>query len=149
MANGETKGITVKVDADLHAEIWEYLKAHNMKMSEFVSAALENELHPKNDMKEGMNMGNVRTIAFQVPEELFHRIKDYLNRNNMTQRQFLLGLIEEELEREQTAREEAEAGMEAEQTVNEEEAAEDATEQPESDLGEEEAGEEEGISMGM
>lgn len=50
-------------------------------------------------------MANTRTIAVQVPEDLFQRIKDYLQRNNMTQRQFLLGLIEDELEREQTERE--------------------------------------------
>ncbi len=46
-------------------------------------------------------MANTRTIAFQVPEDLFQRIKDYLQRNNMTQRQFLIGLIEEELMREE------------------------------------------------
>ena len=39
-------------------------------------------------------MANTRTIAVQVPEDLFQRIKDYLQRNNMTQRQFLIGLIE-------------------------------------------------------
>ena len=52
-------------------------------------------------------MGNMRTMAFQVPEELFQKIKDYLQRNNMTQRQFLLGLIEAELDRDLTEREAA------------------------------------------
>ena len=33
MANGEKKGITVKVDADLHAEVSEYL-AQNTKRCE-------------------------------------------------------------------------------------------------------------------
>ena len=50
-------------------------------------------------------MANTRTIAVQVPEDLFQRIKDYLQRNNMTQRQFLIGLIKDELERDQTERE--------------------------------------------
>lgn len=40
-----------------------------------------------------------------MPEDLFQRIKDYLQRNNMTQRQFRIGLIEDELERDQTERE--------------------------------------------
>ena len=44
-------------------------------------------------------MGNMRTLAFQVPEELFQKIKDYLQRNNMTQKQFVIGLIENEIER--------------------------------------------------
>lgn len=49
-------------------------------------------------------MGNMRTMAFQVPEELFQRIKSYLQRNNMSQKQFVLGLIEAELDREQAQR---------------------------------------------
>lgn len=105
MPNGEKKGITVRIDADLHAEVSQYLRDHGMTMAEFVSLALDDELHPKNQMKEGNNMANTRTIAVQVPEDLFQRIKDYLQRNNMTQRQFLIGLIEDELERDQTERE--------------------------------------------
>ncbi len=99
----EKKGITVKIDAALHAEVREYLESHGMTMAEFVSQALDNELHPKFQMKEMQMMANTRTIAFQVPEELYQRIKDYLTRNNMTQKQFFLGLVETELEREQQA----------------------------------------------
>ena len=48
------------------------------------------------------NNGN-RTMAFQIPEELFQRIKRYLERESdrlgrrMTQREFVLELIEEAL----------------------------------------------------
>lgn len=101
MSTGEKKGITVKIDADLHNQIRQYLEAHDMTMAEFITLAADNELHPQNTMKEGDKMANTRTIAFQVPEDLFQRIKDYLQRNNMTQRQFLIGLIEEELAREE------------------------------------------------
>ena len=102
----EKKGITVKIDADLHAEIREYLERHEgMTMAEFITLAVDDELHPKIQQKEGNNMGNMRTMAFQVPEELFRRIKDYLHRNNMSQKEFVLGLIETELDREQAERE--------------------------------------------
>ena len=50
-------------------------------------------------------MANTRTLAIQIPEELFQRIKDYLQRNNMTQKQFIIGLIEDELNRDLTQRE--------------------------------------------
>lgn len=50
-------------------------------------------------------MENMRTVAFQVPEDLFQKIKDYLQRNHMTQKQFILGLIEDELERDLAERE--------------------------------------------
>lgn len=99
MSIDEKKGITVKVDAELHAEVRQYLERHNITMAEFVTLALEDELHPKIRMKEEKNMGNMRTIAFQVSEDLFQRIKEYLLRNNMTQKEFIIGLIEDELER--------------------------------------------------
>lgn len=104
MPTNEKKGITVKIDAGLHAEVRQYLESHGMTMAEFVTQALQDELHPKINMQEGKNMGNMRTIAFQVPEELFHRIKDYLQNNNMTQKEFMLGLIENELNRDLTQR---------------------------------------------
>ena len=94
----DKKGITVRIDAGLHAEVRQYLESHEMTMAEFVALALQDELHPKMNMEE-KNMGNMRTLAFQVPEELFQRIKDYLQRNNMTQKEFMIGLIENEIER--------------------------------------------------
>ena len=100
----EKKGITVKIDADLHAEVRKYIEQHGMTMAEFITLAVDNELHPKYQNKEEKNMGNMRTMAFQVPEELFQRIKGYLQRNNMSQKQFVLGLIETELDREQAQR---------------------------------------------
>ena len=99
MPENEKKGITVKVDAGLHAEVRQYIEAHGMTMAEFVSMALDNELHPKIRTAEEKNMENMRTMAFQVPEEMFQRIKEYLHRHHMTQKQFVLGLIEAELNR--------------------------------------------------
>ena len=103
MPNEEKKGITVKVEAALHAEVRQYLKSHGMTMAEFVTLALQDELHPKIQMKE--DTGSMRTLAFQVPDDLFRRIKEYLQRNNMTQKEFIIGLIETELERDMAERE--------------------------------------------
>ena len=101
-------------------------------------------------------MANTRTIAVQVPEDLFQRIKDYLLRNNMTQRQFLIGLIEDELERDQSERE-----GKNEAVSDEPEQGEDNPEQDENaavdDLGadsdedevEAESEEDQGFTMGM
>lgn len=99
MSETEKKGITVKIDADLHAQIRQYIEANGMTMTEFVSQALDDELHPKTTIKEEKYMGNMRTMAFQVPEDLFQQIKDYLDRHHMTQKQFVLGLIQDELDR--------------------------------------------------
>ncbi|MBR1383656.1 MAG: hypothetical protein IJ555_07600 [Ruminococcus sp.] len=95
----EKKGITVKVDAELHAQVRAYIEANGMTMADFVAQALDNELHPR--IQEGQNMSNMRTMAFQVPEEMFQEIKDYLNRHHMKQKDFVLGLIRAELDRDQ------------------------------------------------
>ena len=93
----EKKGITVKVDAELHSEVRQYLDENGLTMAEFVAKSLRDELHPK--FTEEKSMENMRTLAFQVPEELFRKIKDYLQRNNLTQKEFVIGLIENEIER--------------------------------------------------
>lgn len=139
MPNPNTKGISVHVDRELHAEITAYLQENNMKMAdfitlaaqellrppsmeidpdlqseinayleendmtmdEFIALAAQDELHPKTPEVEVKEVGNTRTLAFQVPEQLFQRIKDYLARNGMTQKAFVIGLIEEELDRDE------------------------------------------------
>ena len=98
----EMKGITVKIPADLHAEVKAYLEAHGMTMGEFIAQAVDNELHPKIQItQEDKNMERMRTLAFQVPDSLFQRVKAYLERNHMTQKQFVVGLIEAELEQDE------------------------------------------------
>ena len=100
MMADEKRGITVKIDAALHAQVKAYVEAHGMTMAEFVSQALDDELHPKQQM--GGTMENNRTIAFQVSEELYRQIKDYLNAHHMTQKEFMIGLIKQELQRDLT-----------------------------------------------
>ena len=132
---GSKKGISVQVDAALHAEVKEYMEAHGMTMGDFVSLALQNELHPKRMGGEN-DVEKQRTIAFAVPESLFQKIKAYLQRNNLTQKQFFLSLIEAELEREEqmlTTAEPEEEGLEDEdpETLDEPEAyAEEAVSDP-------------------
>ena len=136
MSETEKKGITVKIDADLHAQIRQYIEANGMTMTEFVSKALDDELHPKTTIKEEKYMGNMRTMAFQVPEDLFNQIKDYLERHNMTQKQFVLGLIQDELDRDY---EEQQAMAEKQQSEDEpdEDEDEELDEAEDEDLSEE------------
>ncbi len=104
MPTNDKKGVTVKINAELHVEVKRYIEEKGMTMGDFVALALQNKLHPKNNIREDKNMGNMRTMAFQVTEDLFQKIKDYLQRNNMTQKQFVIGLIENEIERDLTQR---------------------------------------------
>ena len=136
MPETEKKGITVKIDADLHAQVKQYIEENGITMAEFVSKALDDELHPKTSIKEEKYMGNMRTMAFQVPEDLFNQIKDYLERHNMTQKQFVLGLIQDELDRDY---EEQQAMAEKQRSEDEpdEDEDEDLDETEDKDLSEE------------
>lgn len=127
MPDNEMKGITVKVDAQLHAQVREYIEAHGMTMSEFVAKALDSELHPS-QTRGGVNMAN-RTLAFQVPEETFDRLKDYLSRHpGLTQKDFVLGLIEAELDRDLQQTNEVEQQPEEEELDEDEDFDEDEEE---------------------
>lgn len=160
MSEAEKKGITVKIDADLHPQVKQYIEENGITMAEFVSKALDDELHPKTTIKEEKYMGNMRTMAFQVPEDLFLQIKDYLDRHHMTQKQFVLGLIQDELDRDY---EEQQAMAEKQQSEDkpDEDEDEDLDETEDEDLSEEdededldesedpEESEDEGMSMDM
>ncbi len=92
-------------------------------------------------------MENMKTIAVQVPEDLFQKIKEYLQRNNMTQKQFLIGLIEDELERDQMEREDQSDDMTDEDDDEEDEDEEEDEYDEEEE--EEDNDEEQGPEMGM
>lgn len=151
MPTEEKRGITVKVDAELHAEVKQYIESHGMTMAEFVTLALQDELHPKFKTKE--DIGNMRTLAFQVPDDLFKQIKEYLQRNNMTQKEFIIRLIEIELERDMTERESVSDTQtdDSEQTEEDTEPEETAAvDDFEDDSDEDESeDEEQGFTMGM
>lgn len=132
----EKKGLTVKIDAELHAQVREYVESHGMTMAEFVSQALDDELHPKQQM--GGTMENNRTIAFQVSEELYRQIKEYLNAHHMTQKEFMIGLIQQELERDQQAVHE-ETEEESQDESEDEELDEDESEENDEEVDEDES----------
>ena len=96
---------------------------------------------------------NTRTLAFQIPEELFQRIKNHLEKESkrrgirLTQRDFVLGLIEqalEEAEREAARTEETAAGQPDEADARYEPDAEAPDGEPEAEEDGEEAEETEG-----
>ena len=119
----ETKGVTCKIPLDLHNRITEEIRQNASTMSKFIEQIILEHYE-----KGAITMGKTRTMAFQVSEELFQQIKDYLARyeqvyhRKLTQKEFVIGLIEQALEE---ADEEFEAAEAAE--------VEDATEAVEAD----------------
>ena len=110
----ETKGITCKIPLELHERISEEIRETGSTMSQFIEMVIRE--HYEKGANKAMEKG--RTLAFQVSEELFQKVKDYLERyeqtygRRLTQKEFVIGLIEQALEE---AEEEFEAARAAEQ----------------------------------
>ena len=70
----ETKGVTCKIPLDLHNQISEEIRETESTMSKFI------EMIIREHYEKGANriMEKGRTLAFQVSEELFQRVKEYL-----------------------------------------------------------------------
>ena len=94
----ETKGLTCKIPLDLHNRISEEIKQNESTMSKFIE-----QIILEHYAKGVTTMGKTRTMAFQVSEELFQQIKDYLARYEQTyhrklsQKEFVISLIEQAL----------------------------------------------------
>ena len=64
-------------------------------------------------------MGTVRTIAVQVSEELFQRLKTVIGKKHMKQKDFLIQIIEEALEKAEGEWQNKDSMEETEQTTGE------------------------------
>ena len=83
------------VPRELYEKVTEERGAKEQTLSQYVEQILKEHFEGK--VGTAMNT-NTRTLAFQVSEELFWRIKEYLRQNGITQREFVVGLIEKALE---------------------------------------------------
>ena len=111
----QKKNLCAQVPLSLHAQVSEAREAAGQTTSEYITNLLIEYYNLKKNGGTTTMSGNTRTMAFQIPEELFQRIKAHLERETqrtgrkLTQREFVLNLIEEALiEAEEAAAEEAE-----------------------------------------
>ncbi len=91
----ETRGITVKVRESLHSKAKQEAEAKEQTMSQFIEAVLDFYFN-REDVKE--MSGNKRTLAFQVSEEFFAEVQDYIKANKMTLRNFGITAMKKMLE---------------------------------------------------
>ena len=108
----EKKNLRAMIDADLHARVCEERDKAGLTNGGYVTELLTEYYEWKDKGgKQIMETGNekTRTLAFQVSENLFQRIKKYLERESVrtgrkvTQREFVIGLIEDALAESETA----------------------------------------------
>ena len=99
-----TKNLCAQISLDLHQKISEGKEAAGLTTAQYITELLTEYFKMKENGGKTTMANNSRTMAFQIPEDLFQRIKAHLERETqrtgrkLTQREFVLGLIEEALE---------------------------------------------------
>ena len=141
----EMKNICGKIPVDLHEKMKLEIEELGISIPKYLEMVIEEHMTRKG---EKTNMADLRTVAVQVTEDLFSRLKAVLARNGMKQKDFLIGLIEEAIEKEEakwkaeseeaeeTEGEPAESEMEDPETAeseSDEESAEPEAEEPETE----------------
>ena len=93
------KNLCAMIPLSLHAKVREEQERSGQSLSMYMTQLLTNYYE-----KGEKSMDFTKTLAFQVSEELYNRIKDHLEREKqrtgkkLSQKDFVIGLIERELE---------------------------------------------------
>ena len=96
-----TKNLCAQIPIDLHERVSEERERLGQTTSEYIANLIQDYYNMMENQKGGIHMTEKgRTMAFQVPEELFQRIKRHLERETLqlTQRDFVLNLITQALD---------------------------------------------------
>ena len=88
------KNLCAMIPESLHARVKQEQETKGITLSEFVEQILIEHF------EGGKNMEATRTLAVQISEELFQKMKKYLKDNRITQKEFIINLIEHALDQE-------------------------------------------------
>ena len=144
----EMKNICGKIPMDLHEKVREEIELTESSTQKFLQQVIEEHFN-RLDGKGEISMGAVRTVAVQVSEELFQRLKVVIGQKHMKQKDFLIQIIEEALEKAEAEWQSKDQPEESEQTIGElgtEETQPEESTEPERDSEPEEEAEPDGES---
>lgn len=86
----EMKNICGKIPMDLHEKVREEIERTESSTQKFIQKVIEEHFNGKGEM----NMGT-RTLAVQVSEELFSRLKAVVAKKGCKQKDFVIAIIEQ------------------------------------------------------
>ena len=144
----EMKNICGKIPMDLHEKVREEIELTESSTQKFLQQVIEEHFN-RLDGKGEISMGAVRTVAVQVSEELFQRLKVVIGQKHMKQKDFFIQIIEEALEKAEAEWQSKDQPEESEQTIGElgtEETQPEESTEPERDSEPEEESEPDGES---
>ena len=91
---GETSNLCAKIPVELHQRIREKQAESNKSLNDYITWLITSFYETEG--KPTMNT-DTRTVAFQVPADLFEQFKEYLQRHGLKQKDFFLDCIQRAL----------------------------------------------------
>ena len=104
------KNLCAPVPAGLHARVREEQEVSGKTLGQYMAWLIQTFYD--NQKEETTMSGDKRTVAFQVPGELFERFKDYLQEKGIKQNAFFLDCIHRALAEAKEERVDADASAE-------------------------------------
>ena len=104
------KNLCAPIPAGLHARVREKQEASGKTLGQYMAWLIQTFYD--NQKEETTMSGDKRTVAFQVPGELFEKFKDYLQERGIKQNAFFLDCIHRALAEVKEERVDADASAE-------------------------------------
>ena len=95
----QTKNLCAQIPTALHAQVCAAREQSGLTTAQYITELLTEYFKMKENGGKTTMANNSRTMAFQIPEDLFQRIKAHLERETqrtgrkLTQREFVLNAI--------------------------------------------------------
>ena len=138
---GKVKNLCAPIPEGLHARVREAQEASGQTLGQYMTWLIQTFY---NNQKEETTMnGDKRTVAFQVPGELFEKFKDYLQERGIKQNAFFLDCIHRALAEAQEEREAASNMEDREPPLEEGCTPEDTEAEPDGEAGVDTGGQDE------
>lgn len=91
----KTRNLRAQIPVELHDKVRQRQAESGETLSQYMTTLITKFYDMEDNAK--MDKDNVRTVAFQVPTELFEQLKAYLKRNGIKQNAFFLDCIQQAL----------------------------------------------------
>lgn len=89
----EMKNLCGKIPVELHLKVRAEIEQREISTQQFIQQVIEEHF-----MEKGVNRMEARTIAVQVSEQLFTRLKNVVAWKGCKQKEFLISIIEKAIE---------------------------------------------------
>ena len=139
---GKVKNLCAPIPEELHARVREAQEASGQTLGQYMTWLIQTFYDNQNKEENTMN-ADKRTVAFQVPGELFEKFKDYLQERGIKQNAFFLDCIHRALAEAQEEREAASNMEDREPPLEEGCTPEDTEAEPDGEAGVDTGGQDE------